>query len=96
VLAALLPDSRFTTTVLPISCLGALWLAIASDILIRRGRAATAIAPIDGLDGVTWSGLVVGAFVLMTLWRSMRRSDSSKHVLEPVWRLRERQDMGHR
>jgi hypothetical protein len=96
VLAALLPDSRFTTTMLPISCLGALWLAIASDFLIRRGRAATAIAPIDGLDGVTWSGLVVGAFVLMTLWRSMRRSDSSKHVLEPVWRLRERQDMGHR
>lgn len=96
VLAALLPTSRFTTTVLPISCLGALWFAIASDFLIRRGRAATVIAPIDSLNRLTWIGLAVSAFVLVALWRAMRRGDSSEHVLEPVWRLPGRQDIGHR
>jgi hypothetical protein len=96
VLAALLPTSRFTTTVLPIYCLGALWFAIASDFLIHRGRATTVIAPSDSLDRVTWIGLVVSAFVLMALWRAMRRGDSSEHVLGSVWRLPGRQDMGHR
>jgi len=96
VLAALLPTSRFTTTVLPICCLGALWLAIASDFLIRRGKVIAVIAPIDGLDSVTWSGLVVSAFVLMVLWRAMRRGDSSEHVIEPMWRVSGRQDMGQR
>jgi len=96
VLAALLPTSRFTTTVLPSYCLGALWFAIASDFLIRRGRAVTVIAPIDRLDGVTWIGLVVSALVLIMLWRVMRRGDSSGYVLEPVWRLPGRQDMRHR
>jgi hypothetical protein len=96
VLAALLPTSRFTTTVLPISCLGALWFAIASDFLIRRGRAVTVIAPIDRLDGVTWIGLVVSAFVLIMLWRVMRRGDSSGYVREPVRRLPGQSDMGYR
>ena len=96
VLAALLPTSRFTTTVLPICCLGALWFSIASDFLIRRGRAATMIAPIDGLGSITWIGLIVGVFVAVALWRAMRRGNSSEHVLESVWRLPGRQDMGHR
>jgi hypothetical protein len=96
VLAALLPDSRITTTALPICCLGALWFAIASDFLIRRGRAATMIAPIDGLGRLTWIGLMGGVLGMVVLWRAMRRGDSSEHVLEPVWRLRARQDIGHR
>jgi Gpi18-like mannosyltransferase len=95
VLAALLPTSRFTTTVLPLSCLGALWVALASDFLIRRGRAVAVIAPIDGLDGVTWIGLVVSAFVLMTLWRTMRRGGCPEHGRDPVWKLPRRQDVGH-
>ena len=95
VLAALLPTSRFTTIVLPICCLGALWFAIASDFLVRRGRAVAVIAPIDGLDGVTWIGLVVSAFVLMTLWRAMRRDDHPEQGLEPAWKRPGRQDMGH-
>lgn len=94
VLATLLPDSRFTTTVLPISCLGALWYAIASDFLIHRGRAATVIAPIDGLGSITWIGLVAGVLGMVVLWRAMRRGDRSEHVLGPVWRLRGRHD-GH-
>jgi hypothetical protein len=73
VLAAPLPTSRFTTTVLPICCLGALWFYIASDFLIRRGRTATVIAPIDGLSWITWIGLVVGTLVLVALWRAMRQ-----------------------
>jgi ALG3 protein len=88
VLAALLPTSRFTTTVLPICCLGALWFYIASDFLIRGGRTATVIAPIDGLNGITWFGLVVGALVVVALWRVLRLTDSSHHALEPVWKLR--------
>jgi hypothetical protein len=95
VLATLLPTSRFTTTVLPICCLGALWFFIASDFLIRRGRIATVIAPIDGLSGITWIGLFVGALVLVALWRAMRLADSPGNVFEPLWRLRGRQDMGH-
>jgi hypothetical protein len=96
VLAALLPDSRFTTIVLPICCLGALWFAIASDFLIRRERMATVIVPIDALDRITWISLVVGVLGMVVLWRAMRRGDSSEHVLELVGRLRARQDMGQR
>jgi hypothetical protein len=36
VLAALLPASRFTRLVLPVCCLGALWLYIATDFLLRN------------------------------------------------------------
>jgi hypothetical protein len=95
VLAALLPTSRFTTTVLPICCLGAFWVAIASDFLIRRGRAATVIAPIDGLDGVTWISLVVSALILVALWRALQGGDSPGKALGHFWRLSERQDIGH-
>ena len=95
VLAVLLPTSRFTTTALPIYCLGALWFAIASDFLIRRGRAAIVIAPLDGLARVTWISLVGAAFVLVALWRALRRGDRSEHGLEPVWKLPGRHDMGH-
>jgi hypothetical protein len=93
VLAALLPTSRITTTVLPICCLGALGFYIASDFLIRRGRTATMIAPMNNLSGLTWIGLVVGALVLAALWRSMRHADSSGNVLQPF--CRGRQDMRH-
>ena len=96
VLATLLPTSRFTSTVLPICCLGALWFSVASDFLIRRARTATVIAPINSLSGITWIGLFVGALVLVALWRTMRLTDSTKNVLEALWRLRRRQDMGHR
>ena len=95
VLAALLPTGRFTTTVLPICCLGALWFSIASDFLIRRSRTATAIVPIHGLSGITWFSLVVGTLVLIVLWRAMRLVDSSETVIEPVWGLRRQQDIGH-
>jgi hypothetical protein len=88
VLAALLPTGRITTTVLPIGCLGAFWLYIASDFLIRRGRTATVIAPIDGLSGITWIGLVVGALVLVVLWQSIRHVDSSGNLLQPLWKRR--------
>jgi hypothetical protein len=95
VLAALMPTSRFTTTLLPACCAGALWSYIASDFLIRRGRAATVIAPTAGLIGITWIGLVVGALVLVVLWRAMHLADGSGNVHEPLWRLRGRQDMRH-
>lgn len=95
VLAALLPTSRFTTTALPLLCLGALWFAIASDFLIHRGRAATVIAPVYGLDGVTWIGLLVNAFVLLALWRTIRRDDHPEQGLEPVWKLPRQQDVSH-
>jgi hypothetical protein len=93
--AALLPTSRFTTIVLPICCLGAFWVALASDFLIRRGRFVAVIAPTDSLDGLTWIGLVVGAFILIILWRAIRRDDRPEHGLEPVWKRPGRQDMGH-
>ena len=32
---------------------------------IRHGKPATAITPVDGLGGITWIGLVVGALVLV-------------------------------
>jgi hypothetical protein len=92
VLAALQPTSRFTTTVLPICCAGALWLYIASDVLIRRGRVATVIAPTDGLSRITWIGLVVGTLVLVALWRAMRLAGSPGTVGEPLWKLGGRQD----
>ncbi len=83
VLATLLPTSRFTTTVLPIGCLGGLWLSIASDFLIRRGGAAAVIAPMNRLSRITWIGLFVGALVLLVLWRSMRLIERSGTILEP-------------
>ena len=93
VLAALLPTSRFTTTALPICCLVALWFAIASDFLIRRGRVAVVIVPIDRLSGITWLGLAIGALLLVVIWRAMRLADSPGIVLEPLWNLGGRQDM---
>ena len=93
VLAALLPTSRFTTTVLPICCAGALWLYIASDFLIRRGRAVAVIAPTNRLGGITWLGLVAGVFVVVALWRALRLADGPGNVLEPLWKLGGRQDM---
>jgi alpha-1,6-mannosyltransferase len=95
VLAALLPTSRFTTSVLPACCAGTIWLYIASDFLIRRGRAVTTITPPDSLDRLTWMGLVVGALLLVVIWRAMRRADGAEKILWPVWRLSERQDIGH-
>jgi len=93
VLAALLPTSRFTTTALPICCLAALWFAIASDFLIRRGRVAVVIVPIDRLSGITWLGLAIGALLLVVIWRAMRLADSAGITLEPLWNLGGRQDM---
>lgn len=86
VLAALLPTSRFTTTVLPACCAGALWMYIAADFFIRRGRIATAIAPMNSLSGITWIGLVAGALVLVAFWRALRLADSAGNALESLWR----------
>jgi len=93
VLAALLPTDRFTTTVLPACCVGALWLYSATDFLIRRGRPAAVITPVDAFDGITWIGLIAGALVLVALWRAMRRTDSAGDLPEPFWRSRGRQAM---
>jgi glycosyl transferase family 87 len=71
VLVALLPTDRFTTTVVPACCAGALWFYIATDFLIRRGRPATIITPVDGLGSITWIGLIAGAAALVLLWRAI-------------------------
>ncbi len=88
VLAALLPTSRFTTTVLPACCAGALSLYIAVDFFIRHGRAATAITPAGGLSGLTWIVLAVGALILAALWRATWRTDGVGNLPELFWRSR--------
>jgi hypothetical protein len=74
VLAALLPTSRFTAAVLPACCLGAMWLYIATDVLLRLWRPSTIVTPIDGLDTLIWIGLGIGTAALPALWRTMRRA----------------------
>ncbi|MBC8162494.1 MAG: DUF2029 domain-containing protein [Roseiflexaceae bacterium] len=68
-LAALLPASRFTTTLLPACCLGAIWLYIATDLLLRRWRVATPISPLAGLSAASWVVLALSAIMLCALWR---------------------------
>jgi hypothetical protein len=77
VLAALLPTSRFTTTVLPACCAGALWLYIAVIFFFPPGRPAAVIVPADAWNALTWIGLVAGAVALVLFWRAMRRTDRS-------------------
>jgi hypothetical protein len=85
-LAALLPTSRFTTTVLPACCAGVLWCSIAADFLIRHRQPATAITPVDGLGGIIWIGLVVGALVLVAFWRALRLTNSVGNLAARLWR----------
>jgi hypothetical protein len=74
-LAALLPASRFTTTLLPACCLGALWLYITTDLLLRRWRVATPISRPAGLDAVSWTALGLSAVVVFVLWRVLAAAD---------------------
>jgi hypothetical protein len=72
VLAALLPTNRFTTIVLPACCLGAMWLTIAIDFLLRSRRPSPISTPAPELNTLTWIVLVAGMAVLPLLWRATR------------------------
>jgi hypothetical protein len=81
-LAALLPASRLTGLVLPIYSVGALWLYIANDFLLRLWRPFTIITPMPALNALTWILLVVGAGVLPAVWRAMRAAAAQADLLE--------------
>ncbi|MEO7909279.1 MAG: glycosyltransferase family 87 protein [Roseiflexaceae bacterium] len=85
VLAALLPTSRFTATVLPACCAGVLSLHSAADFLIRHGRVATPIALADGLSSFTWIVLAAGALGLAALWRVTWHTDNMRDLSESFW-----------
>ena len=77
VLAVLLPNSRFTTTLIPACCLCAICGYIAADLLLRHGRPATPIVPLGWLSAASWAALTFGTVALFALWRMMSLSTPS-------------------
>lgn len=72
VLAVLLPASRFTLRVLPVCCLGALWLFIVTDWLLPQDRPLVAPVLDGGAATLTWSALAIGFVSLPLVWRVTR------------------------